>query len=404
MNDQDQLQRQVARELREQAEQLSPAHFGLEAVKGRAGRIRRNRRIAAGVAVAAGIAVVVPTAMSVGGALRTDDGIDPAPDPTPTHVAHTTLTLDGLQRGDDPQIEYFTPDGVVLPGRGLRPLDASYQALVPSEADGGWIAMEPDGQGIRYFTEDFEPQGGSSATQSFVTTPDRAWVAWVTPEPGAQTLVLHSTTDSDRGMVRDLPELQVAVPVGFVAEDRVVFETTDQRGTTEVFVAEPDGSTTELSGYVGAMDANPNNGLIAVQVKVNDDASGCFGVVDPAVSLSEPIWETCNHSLGGFSPDGRLVMASSPYQSGIGPTSIDVLDARTGELVAEFSQTRTTQIALVQPSWESPESIVAIALDGPMVAMVRLGVDGSLATIADPVEGDWATDLQYYFGSDRTSM
>jgi hypothetical protein len=43
-------------------------------------------------------------------------------------------------------------------------------------------------------------------------------------------------------------------------------------------------------------------------------------------------------------------------------------------------------------------------VDGRLVTMLRLGVDGGLEVIADPVEGDWAADLQYYFGSDRTSL
>ena len=404
MNHNDELQQRVGRELRDHADHLPPVSFGLDAVKGRAGRIRRNRRIAAGVAVAAAFAVVVPTAVTVGGALQSERTIQPAsPEPSPTQVTRTTLTLDA-QRGDTPEVEYFTPDGVVLPGQGLQPLDVSYQALVPSEADGGWIAMEPDRQGISYLNEDFEPQGGSSATESLVTTPDRAWVAWVAPEPGAQTLVVHSTTDPESGMTWDLPESPVALPVGFIAEDRVVYQTMDPQGRAELFIAEPDGSTTKLPGYVGVESADPTSGLIAVQTKANEDASGCFGVVDPDVSLTEPVWETCAHSLGGFSPDGRLVMASSSYQSGLGPSYIDVLDAETGAVVAEFRQDRKAQIALVMPVWESSESIVTVAVEGEVTTMLRLGLDGSVEEVVDRVRGEAFADLMFYLGMDRTAL
>ena len=415
MNDQDELQRQIGSTLRDQAGQVGGVGFGFDAVKARAGRIRRNRRIAGGIAVAATLAVVAPTALAVGGAFESGREIGPAPepDPSPTRVVRTALTLDGVERGEAPAVEYFTPDGVVLPDQGLQRLDGSYQAVAPSETHGGWIAVEPDGQGIRYFSKDFEPQGGSDATLTFVTTPDRGWLAWVVPESvasassarwRAQTLVLHSATDPDGFRSWDLPDLPIATPVGFVAEDRVVYEASWPDGETGIFIAEPDGSSTQVPGYVGALSAHATTGLLAVQTKANEDASGCFGVVDVAVSLEEPVWETCEHSLGAFSPDGRWVMASSAYRSGLGPAYLDILDAQTGDVVAQFRQSRKGQIGLIQPVWESSASILSLAQDGSLLRMIRMGIDGSLKEVLDPVETEWAADQYYYLGSDRTSL
>jgi hypothetical protein len=402
----DELEQMLGRQLHDQVDHLGGHPLSLGDVTGRAGRIRRNRRIAAGVGTAAAVAIVAPVAVFAAQGL--DDGdstIDPAPSPdTPTEVARTTLTLTGLERGDAPGVEYFTPDGVVLPGDGLQPLDSSYQALVPSEADGGWIAVEPARDGIRYFTEDFQPQGGSSKTDGLATTPDRAWVSWSAPEAGAQTLLTHSTTDAGVGMAWDFPEFPSVSPVGFVAEDRVVFEAEDQKdGSVDAGIAEPDGSITALPGVVGVMSADPVNGLVAVQTRSNEDASGCYGVLDPEVSTSEPVWETCDHSLGAFSPDGRYVMASSPYRDGLGPTRLEVLHAETGELVAEFTQRRSSEIALVMPVWESADTIVSTAIEGETQTLVRLGVDGTLAEVVDPVEGEFG-DFYFYFGEDRTRL
>jgi hypothetical protein len=380
--------------------------FGFGDVKGHAGRIRRNRRIAAGVGVAAAVAIIAPVAMLAAQGLNgADRELDPAPSPdAPVEIARTTLTLDGLERGDAPGVEYFTPDGVVLPGEGLQELDGSYQAMVPSEADGGWIASEPDRQGIRYFSGAFEPQGGSDKTDGLATTPDRAWVTWSAPESGGQTLVLRSTTDPEAGTVWDFPEFPAVMPVDFVAEDRVVYQAVDQQdGSVDAGIAEPDGSLTQLPGVVGVSSANPVNGLIAVQTRTNKDASGCFGVVDPDVSTSETAWETCDHSLGAFSPDGRYVMASSPYGDGFGLTSLDVLDAETGEMVARFTQASNTQISLVMPVWESDDTIVAVAAEGETQTMVRLGVDGALEETVDPVEGVYG-DLYFYLGEDRARL
>ena len=397
----DELERMLGRQLHDQVDGMHGHPLGLGDVKGRAGRIRRNRRIAAGVGVAAAVAIVAPVATIAAQNLDSSGrGIPPA-GPVPVEIARTTLTLDGLARGDVPAVEYFTPDGVVLPGEGLQELDGSYQAMVPSEADGGWIAVEPDRQGIRYFTEGFEPQGGSSKTDGFATTPDRAWVTWSTQDSGEQTLVLRSTSDPEGGMVWDFPELPAVMPVDFVAEDRVVYQAIDpQDGSVDAGIAEPDGSLTKLPGVVGVSSANPVNGLVAVQTRTNKDASGCFGVVDPDVSTAEPAWETCDHSLGAFSPDGRYVMASSPYGDGFGLTSLDVLDAETGEMVARFTQASNTQISLVMPVWESDDTIVAVAAEGETQTMVRLGVDGTLEEVVEQVEGVYG-DLYFYLGEDR---
>ena len=402
----DELERMLGRQLHDQVDHMGGHPLGLGDVKGRAGRIRRNRRIAAGVGVAAAVAIIAPVAMFVAQGLDgAERELDPAPSPdAPVEIARTTLTLDGLDRGDAPGVEYFTPDGVVLPEGGLQELDASYQALVPSEADDGWIAVEPDRQGIRYFSEDFEPRGGSSKTDGFATTPDRSWVTWSAPEPGGQTLLVRSTTAMKPGTAWDFPEFPAVMPVGFLAEDRVVFQTVDQQdGSVDAGIAEPDGSVTELPGVVGVATASPANGLIAVQTRTNKDASGCFGVVDPDVSTGNPVWETCDHSLGAFSPDGRYVMASSPYGDGFGLTTLDVLDAETGEMVARFTQAGNTRIDLVMPVWESDGTIVAVAAEGETQTMVRLGVDGTLEEVVDPVEGVYG-DLYFYLGEDRTSL
>lgn len=403
MSHHDELESMLTRELRDQVAPLHGLGFGPDAVKGRAHEIRRRRRIVVGVAAAAAIAVAVPIAVAAGGALRTQQEIDPAPSPDPPRVVSATLTLDGLERGDPPAVEYFSPDGVVLPSEGLRPLSMSYQALVPNPGVDGWVAVGPLTE-ITYLDRAFRPSGVSPAVYGLVTTPDRAWVAWVAEESDARVLVLRSTTDAEAGMTWDLSDRPDATQVGFVAEGRVVFQTGEFDEPKEVFIAEPDGSTTQLPGHVEAVSANPTTGLIAVQTTPGPEGSGCYGVVDPDAG-SEPLWETCQHLLGDFSPDGRLVMGGLNYQPGVsGITSLEVLDARTGAVVAQFRRPEGSRLALSQPVWETPDSVVAVALEGPQTAMVRLRMDGSLEEVADRVPDGWNQDVYYYFGSDRTSF
>ncbi|MFC5175947.1 hypothetical protein [Nocardioides taihuensis] len=398
MNSADELERLLGQQLHQQVDGMTDAPIGLGDVKGRAGRIRRNRRIAGGVAVAAVLAVAVPTALLVAPGTTSADRVSPAnPDNGPTQ---TVLTLDGLATGGSPLIEYFDDQGVVIPTQGQVPLDEPYQALIEVPADGTWLALSISTDDLVYLDGDFQRQTSTRITQRLVSNPDRSAVAFVAPEAGAQTLLVRSTTDVEGGQAWDFPELPVVQPVDFAGKDTVVYQSTDDRGRQEMGLALPDGTTEDFGGgFVKAISANPGTGLVAVQTKANDDGSGCFGVVDTAASLSATVWDTCDYSLSAFSPDGTYVLASDAYLSGEGPTSLSILDARDGSLVASFTQERGGQLVLAQVAWETDDTVLALARDGVDNAIIRMGVDGSIeqAVATAPTQ----VDTPYYLGADR---
>lgn len=394
------LERMLGRDLHDQVDGLTGVPFGFHDVKGRAGRIRRNRRISAAVGVAAALAVIVPMSITARGMVQLKDEIQPASPDAPVEVPRTRLTLDGLDRGDAPAIEYFTPGGVVLPGEGTQPLPENYQALVRSEAQGGWIALGPAADEVLYLSGDFEPQGGSASGNGFATTPQGDYVAWTVPEPVAQTLGVHSTTHPDQAMFWDFPELPVVEPVGILGSDSVVYETRTPRGVATVGLAYPDGTTTELP-YLGAVAADPINGLISVQTEVREN-TGCFAVVEAATL--QAAWDTCDYKLGTFSPDGRYVMATAAESDAAGPSMLYVLDARTGALVAEFSSQGQMLVNLIGPAWESASSIIASASEGNTQTLIRMGVDGTLEEVADPVAGSVYDDVYYVLGENRAGL
>lgn len=401
MNTNNDLERMLGRELHDQVDGMTGVPFGFDDVKGRAGKIRRNRRIAAGVGVAAALAVIVPTAITAGGMLQSRSELQPAPSPDgPVAVARTTLTLDGLERGDAPAIEYFTPDGVVLPGEGLQPLSEGYQALVPEQETGGWFALRADGTSVEFLDENFEGDGGGPATDGFTSTPDRSYVSWTQAGNGGQLLGVHSTTDLNGTTTWEFPEFPVVNPVGILGPESVVYEAVEGGELQGVFLANPDGSTTELP-YVGARSADPVNGVIAVQTEMSDRRA-CFAVVDAATQ--EELWETCDQQLGTFSPDGRYVMATAVESDGMGPSSLSVLDAETGDLVAEFSSKGQDLVSLIRPTWESADTIVASALQGETHGLVRMGVDGTLEETVEPAQADAFGDAYYSLSRDRAGF
>lgn len=411
MNSADELERLLGQQLHQQVDGMTDAPIGLGDVKGRAGRIRRNRRIAGGVAVAAVLAVAVPTALLVAPGTRSADRVPPAnPDNGPTQ---TVLTLDGLATGGSPLIEYFDEQGVVLPTQGQVDLDRSYQALIENPAWDGWLAVEPARDGIRDLTADFTPTSGRTMNVTLATTPDRSWVTFVWGEAGAQTLVSQNLVDD--GLTRKpwtFTDTSTVYPVGYLDEGgtTVLYASTDEQGRVTTGVAGPgsgEDATRELSSsFVKAISTDPTTGRAAVMTKANDDGSGCFGVVEGLTSGNgSTVWDTCDYSLGTFSPDGRYLLASDPYQGGGEKQSLAVLDADTGALVASFTQEKPgdrTPVGLGQLAWEDDDSVIAVATNEGRAGLLRLGVDGTAEQVVEPapVTGD----VPYYLGLDRTQL
>ncbi|GAB2886534.1 hypothetical protein [Nocardioides pacificus] len=406
MND-DRIAELLGDDLHRQVAGMHEAPLTLGDVRGRAGRIRRNRRIAAGAGALAALAVVAPTVLLLGGNGTQSKEIDPV---TPTEVVErepvrTTLTsetLEGLERGEDPAIEYFTPEGVVLPGEGLVELDQSYQAMVWSEADGQWWALSPSRDEVRYLSEDFSPQGGSATNQDLVTSDDRSTAAWTATEAGGQTLYLRSLTEAGQGSARGFPVSPLVQALGVLGDDRVVYA----RGEGEdvdFAIAGPGESDTTLDGVVAVQATASAEDLVAVQTAVpgEDGEGACFGVIDVAADPGVPAWDQCTYKLRSFSPDGRYVLADSVYSEGLGSRELYVLDARSGELVASYEQPRNGQLTLVQAAWEPEGTVLATVIDGDQHRLVRLGTDGLVEQAADTATGPYE-DLYYYLGADRS--
>ena len=82
-NQTDPWETEMSREFDQRVRDLHEAPLNLDRVKGKAGRIRRNRRLAVAGGVLAAAAVIVPIVVFAGGNLTNDSGPEPAPKPTP---------------------------------------------------------------------------------------------------------------------------------------------------------------------------------------------------------------------------------------------------------------------------------------------------------------------------------
>jgi hypothetical protein len=95
------------------------------------------------------------------------------------------------------------------------------------------------------------------------------------------------------------------------------------------------------------------------------------------------------------------VLAGPARLDGLGALSVAVLDARTGSERATFDQPRNGQLTIVHAAWESDDTVVALAIEGPRNALLRLGVDGTLELATEVVNQSGFEDVAFYLSEDR---
>ena len=83
-------------------------------------------------------------------------------------------------------------------------------------------------------------------------------------------------------------------------------------------------------------------GLVSV-----DDLGSCSAVTS---AKRQPLWETCDHTLTSFAPDGTRVLGTDAYLDGFGQRSVVFLDA-DGKVLHQFLSTGRGATVL-QTAWE----------------------------------------------------
>lgn len=105
-------------------------------------------------------------------------------------------------------------------------------------------------------------------------------------------------------------------------------------------------------------------------------------------------WRTCDNAFSDISPDKQRVLGTPAYADGFGPTTLDVLDLRTGEPENTWTSTRRASTTYFDEVWEDPTHILVVTYSVGKFAIVRLGLDGSMEYAVEPVadrDGDMET-------------
>ena len=141
-----------------------------------------------------------------------------------------------------------------------------------------------------------------------------------------------------------------------------------------------------MPGSLRVGSASEVTGLVSVQTSFSGDGS-CWEVRDTGAD-GAGVWQTCDYSLLGFSPDGRYVLGFTDYLTPDGSPTLAVLDAATGERALDFELVGARRSVVgIQPEvgWEDDDTLVATLVTGDRQYVVRLGLDGTVERVGGVV-------------------
>ena len=378
------------------AESLDAAPLSLADVRTRARTIQRRRTAAAGVGIAAALALLVPAGLAVtANAPRSET--PPAtrvPSPVPSVTSPVTVDIDIAPSGDAASVPLLV-DGarqLVTGGEELT-LPADYDQIAPYLD--GWIAIR-NTEGVRtvdVLGADLRVDDSTSA-DVLTSRYDGERVAYAAYDGVRWTVVNSDALGREQEIWTNLtpgPRDARVRTVGFLPGDEVVAAQTDPGDGTESGMIVTRGSDIEpLDGFLSLVSSSPATGLVAGQTEFTGDGS-CSAVSDPRSGSTGMLWETCEHQLGAFSPNGSLLVGISPYFDGLTFPTLSVIDAATGETVLDFEVPGAGSRAVgftPEVVWEDDSTLLASLVDGDQHRVVRLGLDGSVEIVAGPITHD----------------
>ncbi|MGH3329920.1 MAG: hypothetical protein ACRDPJ_01325 [Nocardioidaceae bacterium] len=374
---------QLVRELQDRSHDVGGHPIDFDSVRQSARRIRRRRNWVGGAVAAMVAAVAIPSGLAVSNSLTTAEGPNGDSPVAGSPDKPELLTLNGLERGDDPKIDYLARRDLVGADGSVTRLDGTYTKITPYFP--GWLAGTWSENGpVQVFLDEDGQTLRSQPGSDFVVNASASQIAYVTAAEGVQDgqkLVLAPTMGSESLKQRQSVPAD-ASPIGFLDEDTVVYRTEGVEPRT--FVTSFDGAAAErVPGLRGAAGAS-ESGLIAGMTTVTDEGS-CSAVV--RADGFQRLWQTCDFTLLTFSPDGRHVLATSSYRDGLGDRELAILDARTGEVVRHYEKKSMGSLHINHMVWEDDTHALATVFEDGEWAVVRVDTEGNVESATEPVPG-----------------
>lgn len=311
---------------------------------------RKNLRPTVIVAAVAVAAVVLGGVLAAQQGPRSEAGAAAAPLGPPTTTPSATpalpngkvaLKLSKLVKGRDPQMVYRigrevrggAGDPVRIPGTGeihsVARIRDSVLAVVTKEMGTELLRIEYTGK-VRHTPD----------VTSLVVTSDASSAAYAAPHFATTGEEVEGGTIYAEQADRTVQQLKVRgyeISVLAYQNGKVYFRS--EKALTgkswKLYAWTPGSATATLVKTVASPSALSADGTIAASLDAASDTASCTAVVE--VSTGKKLWRTCENGIGGFTPDGRTVIAEPTYVDGYGAGAASAVDAKTGKLLYEWS-------------------------------------------------------------------
>ncbi|UMG93391.1 hypothetical protein [Nocardioides sp. TF02-7] len=364
----------MSRDFDARVRDLHEAPLDLTVVKGRARRIRRNRRAAVAGGVLGVAAVVTPIGVLAGGGDTDSRQPDFAPEPT-EQVSGPDYVIDRVWHQAD-------GDVVALPDRDYTNMvlwddqlvATAYSGEVFSTAD----VISGEGEVVDSFETTWSPVvDEAGATLAWVGVDGSVTVAWDGGEAVLGTVDLGAAGEGiawEATAVTGGPDCDAADSACTVYVDN------NSGGRPLAFRA--DGtSDNPVPGALSYKDAT-EDGRVTVMDEITDFET-CSGVYD--LAAGDHVWRGCEFQAWQVSPDGDHVAGLPSYFDGLGPTSISVLDAATGE---ETGRWAADGAFVADWAWTADGRLAFTAYDGARWHLYAMAPDGEVEELAPALSGN----------------
>ncbi|KRF14408.1 hypothetical protein [Nocardioides sp. Soil796] len=385
-------EKELTHELHGRADRIDGSPISFDQVVGRAGRIKRNRRLTTGVATLAAAAIIVPTAM-FGGSLFDNDAA-PGPVAPDTQQVHDAVLDPTLPEGDPPKLAYVDADKLVQPDGTTVDLGKNYGA--PRRAGDEYLGASgfEDEPSIDVFDQQWQVVDSVPFMNGPVSSADGSVAAWIATD--GTVVTRFGGRSVDLGKV----EGSYLTPVAILGHDSCM----EVDGGCRVFVNVQDGKPVSADSH-GIVDVVPGDFTNVAAVSTDNLIVGVVTPIsapptDPVCSAvydeqaMKRLFKTCDLAFGysaGFSPDNSLLGGYHSDTDGAGPRSMTVVDARTGDKVLgiDLDTAIEKNTSIVGADWEDDDHLL-IHTEGPGTAnkvsthnLYRVGLDGSVERLLE---------------------
>lgn len=374
----------MSRDFDARVRDLHEAPLDVLSVKGKARKIRRNRRAAVAGGILGVAAIITPIAvLSNGGTTQTKE--PDFADPSESQTVSDPVADDAIDYVVGGVWHQADGDAVTLP-KNDNPYDAAVlwnDQLVATRWDGEVYSVadviDAEGDVVDSF-----PTAGSVVVNDAGTT-----IAWVDTDGDVMT-----AWDGDQV---SLGTADLAAPGETIAWSAVAitggpncYEGADgclvyvNSSLADNSLAYSSHGIVDVvaPGVSKVFDAG-SDGTVSVINEVTDDLDTCGGLYD--VQAGDYRWETCDFQVQQISPDGAYVAGPQSQYDGIGPTELSILDAGTGDPITSF--TREGWNVGVW-AWSADGTLVFSAFDGSRWHLMAMSPDETVTELADAVAGE----------------